>query len=364
MKDKELKIAFFTNKPYNKCETFIKAQMDKLPFEIVHYWGSNLPFNASNNDNLVVKILKKVKLIKRNVSTRLCKDLKKHKVEVIVAQYGMVGAELLVVCKEFSLPLVVHFHGHDAVRKSVLEAYKDSYKAMFNYEKVVVVSVSKEMTKRLIHNGCPKEKIVYNPYGPNPDFLKLELKYSKPQFIGVGRFVEKKAPHLTILAFHTVLKKHPEAKLLLAGTGVLLDSCKDLVEALKIQQNVFFAGQITPLEYQKIITESLAFVQHSIKAQDDDMEGTPVSILEASGAGLPIISTFHAGIPDVVLNKETGLLSTEKDIAQMAENMIWVLENKQKAIKMGAKGKLRVEELFSMDRYISKLSDAIHAISE
>src|SRR5690606_12382105 len=158
----------------------------------------------------------------------------------------------------------------------------------------------------------PKEKIVYNPYGPNPDFLTLDLNYSKAQFIGIGRFVEKKAPHLTILAFHEVLKKHPEATLVLAGDGVLLDSCKDLVEALRIKESVFLVGQITPNKFQEYIKESVAFVQHSIKAQDGDMEGTPVSILEASGAGLPIISTFHAGIPDVILNNETGLLSTEK----------------------------------------------------
>ncbi len=359
-----MKIAFFTNKPYAKCETFIKAQIDRLPFEIIHYCGNNLPFNAANNDSLVVKILKKVKLIKRDASSRLCKDLKRHKVEVVVAQYGMIGAKLLSVCKELSLPLVVHFHGHDAVRKSVLEAYKDLYKAMFNYEKVVVISVSLEMTRCLINIGCPKEKIVYSPYGPNPAFLNLELNYSKPQFIGVGRFVEKKAPHLTILAFNIVLNTHPEAKLILAGSGTLLDSCKDLVEALEIQQNVFFAGQITPHEYQNYIKESLAFVQHSIKAQDHDMEGTPVAILEASGAGLPVISTFHAGIPDVILNKETGLLCVEKDIAQMAENMIWALENKQQAIKMGEKGKLRVSEFFSMDRYIATLANAITSISK
>ncbi|MFI1745811.1 glycosyltransferase family 4 protein [Thalassobellus sediminis] len=359
-----MKIAFFTNKPYDKCETFIKAQIDRLPFDIVHYWGNNLPFNVGNNDSIVVKTFKKLKLIKRDNSTRLHKELQKNKVKVVVAQYGMIGAKLLLVCKELSLPLVVHFHGHDAVRKSVLEAYKASYKAMFNYEKVVVISVSKEMTKRLMQIGCPKEKIVYNPYGPNPDFLNLELNYLKPQFIGVGRFVEKKAPHLTILAFYKVLKKHPEAKLVLAGTGVLLDSCKDLVEALEIQHNVFFAGQITPLEYQKYITESLAFVQHSIKAQDNDMEGTPVAILEAGGAGLPVISTSHAGIPDVILNNETGLLCVEKDIVQMAENMIWMLDNKQQAMEMGKKGKLRVSELFSMDRYISNLSVAITSISK
>ncbi|ALJ04600.1 hypothetical protein APS56_05355 [Pseudalgibacter alginicilyticus] len=359
-----MKIALFTNKPYDKCETFIKAQIDKLPFDIQHYWGHNIPFNLTISNALFFKILKKARIVKQDHFKELCNDLSTKKVQVVLAQYGMIGAKLLPVCKKLSLPLVVHFHGHDAVRKTVLEAYKNSYQDMFNYEKVLIISVSNEMTRRLIKIGCPEEKIVYNPYGPNPSFQKLDLKYSKPQFIGIGRFVEKKAPHLTILAFNNVLKIHPEALLVLAGDGVLLDSCKDLVEALHIKNNVLFPDRITPQEFQQYIVESLAFVQHSIEAQDGDMEGTPVAILEASGAGLPIISTNHAGISDVIIDNETGLLCNEKDIQQMSKNMIWVLENKKQAIQMGNKGKLRVFVSFSMARYLSDLSNVIISSSK
>lgn len=152
--------------------------------------------------------------------------------------------------------------------------------------------------------------------------------------------------------------------MVLAGDGVLLDSCKDLVEALHIKNNVLFPDRITPQEFQQYIVESLAFVQHSIEAQDGDMEGTPVAILEASGAGLPIISTNHAGISDVIIDNETGLLCNEKDIQQMSKNMIWVLENKKQAIQMGNKGKLRVFVSFSMARYLSDLSNVIISSSK
>lgn len=361
---RSMKVAFFTNKPYDKCETFIKAQIDNLPFEIIHYWGENVPFNLKKSENLLFKIFNKFKFIKKDANKCLIKNLKKNKVEVVIAQYGMTGSRLLSICKINRLPLIVHFHGHDAVRKTILDVYKDSYAEMFNYEKTLVISVSSEMTRRLILLGCPEEKIIYNPYGPNFSFLKLNLKFSLPQFVGLGRFVEKKAPHLTILAFNNVLQFHPEAKLVLGGNGVLLDSCKDLVQALKMDKNVFFPGEINSEQFQQYLIESLAFVQHSIEAQDGDMEGTPVSVIEASGAGLPVVSTIHAGIPEVIINNVTGLLSSEKHIEQMSKNMIWMLENKESAIEMGRKGKQHVIKSFNMELYISKLAEAIISISK
>lgn len=360
-----MNIAFITNKSYDYCETFIKAQIDNLPFKIFHYWGRKLPFNLKTyNPNLIFRVLQKLGFIKNKSNLNVfIKNLDLNNIQLVFAQYGIMGEEVLEACKVLKLPLLVHFHGHDAVRKSVLEKYT-RYKNLFSYNKLTVISVSQEMTKRLIAIGCPENKIKYNVYGPENNFLKLEPLYRKKQFISIGRFVNKKAPHLTILAFWEVLKVHKNVTLVYAGDGVLLDSCKDLVEALGIKTHVLFPGRILPTEYQKYLTESVAYVQHSIEAQDGDMEGTPVSILEASAAGLPVISTYHAGIPDVILHQETGLLNAEKDILTMANHLIWILENPQEAQKMGAKGKLRVTEFFSMDKYISNLSNAIISISK
>ena len=105
--------------------------------------------------------------------------------------------------------------------------------------------------------------------------------------------------------------------------------------------------------------ESVAFVQHSITADNGDMEGTPVAVLEASAAGLPVISTFHAGIPDVIIHGETGLLVEEHDVEGMANYMIHLLENPDKAINMGAKGKTHIRDNFSLDRHLNTISELV-----
>ncbi len=357
-----MKVAIVTNKPYSSCETFVKAQIDLLPFEIVQLYGGNLPFRLEGRKYISSSILKRIidRIGGNDPINQTINLLKSQKIDVVLAQYGMVGAEVLPVCKVLNIPLIVHFHGADAVRHSVLKKHKLQYNEMFDYA-TKVISVSHEMTSRLILIGCKREKIVYNPYGPNDSFFNVKLTSANNQFIAIGRFVEKKAPHLLILAFHKVIRKYGKARLVIAGDGALLDSCKDLVFALGIENHVNLPGRISPEEYKNYLKESIAFVQHSIEAQDGDMEGTPVAILEASAAGLPIISTKHAGIPDVVIDGETGLFCRERDINAMADNMIWVLENRDAALEMGKKGKERIKNNFSMKRHIDGLTKIIES---
>tara|TARA_R110002072_G_scaffold117281_14_gene248280 strand:+ start:11446 stop:12528 length:1083 start_codon:yes stop_codon:yes gene_type:complete len=356
-----MNIAIITNKPYGNSETFIKAQIDHLPFNCFHYWGTAIPFQLKPNikTSFFHKLLSKVKTKKSNSEDLFIHDLNKHNIQLVLAHYGMMGTLVFNVCQKLNLPLVVHFHGHDAVRKSVVQSYRESYKNMFNYPKLKIISVSHEMTNRLIALGCPKEKILYNTYGPNKLFLSLTPLYSQKQFVFIGRFVEKKAPHLLLLAFKKSLEKHPDIKLIMAGDGPLLDSCISLTKALQIEDEVYFPGHISPERYMSFLANSLAYIQHSIEAEDGDMEGTPVSILEASAAGLPVISTIHAGIPDVIIHQKTGLLSQELDIDAMSQNMNWLIENKNLAIEMGQMGKKHINANFSFQKHINGLEEIL-----
>src|SRR5690606_24279507 len=117
-----------------------------------------------------------------------------------------------------------------------------------------------------------------------------------------------------------IAKNHPDASLIMAGDGVLLNMCQNLARHLEIEKQVLFPGVITPETYRELLSESLAFVQHSITAANGDMEGTPLAVLEAGAAGLPVISTKHAGIPDVIVDGKTGLLCVEHDVATMANH--------------------------------------------
>src|SRR5690606_28305196 len=97
----------------------------------------------------------------------------------------------------------------------VLEKH-NKYKEVFQYASKVI-AVSKKMEKMLLELGCPREKLVYNVYGPQPEFLKVQPTFSKKQFVAIGRFTDKKAPYYTLMAFKEAIKNHPDATLIMAG---------------------------------------------------------------------------------------------------------------------------------------------------
>ncbi len=342
-------------------ETFIQAHKDQLKGEIYFYFGGYLPTILGNKGKLLTYSI----LIKNKIRRFLglttfdaneaafINSLKQNRIQVVLAEYGPTGHRMVNICEALKVPLVVHFHGFDA---SIHKVIRDcgNYKEVFRYAKYVIV-VSKVMERTLLEIGCPKEKLIYNVYGSQPEFFDVEPRFNKKQLLSIGRFTDKKAPYYTLLAFKKILKKHPETILVMAGDGLLLNTCKNLVRYLKISSNVKFLGVIRPEKYRELLTESLAFIQHSITAQNGDMEGTPLAILEASSAGLPVISTIHAGISDVIKNNKTGYLCEEHDVLSMSKNMLKILNDISLAKKMGNAGKKHIQKNYSLIRHIETL---------
>ncbi|MDG1729366.1 MAG: glycosyltransferase [Algibacter sp.] len=368
MKTNNLNIALFTPNKNPYSETFIQAHKNKLKDTVFYYYGPVSNMKLENHQvlsnkftNLLLKVYTKL-FNKPSTYIReysIIKSLKEQKINVILVEYGDHAFNLLYIIKASNLPVIVHFHGYDASRNKIIKNC-NNYKEVFQISNKVI-AVSKIMQDKLKDLGCLESKIEYNPCAASIEFSKLEPQFLKKQFIAIGRFTDKKAPYYTILAFKKVLKIHPDATLLMAGDGYLLNTCKNLIRYYQLEDSVKLLGIITPDKYRDLLKESLAFVQHSITAKDGDMEGTPVAILEASIAGLPVISTYHSGISDVIKHKETGLLCKEHDIIAMSNHMLQVLDNISLAKKMGAAGKINISNNFSLEQHINKLQNILES---
>ena len=171
--------------------------------------------------------------------------------------------------------------------------------------------------------------------------------------------MEKKAPYLTILAFKKVLDRLPEARLVMVGAGILHDVCSKLIKALHIEHAVELKGVVDHDGVASLMQRSRVFVQHSLVPASGDTEGTPVAILEAGAAGLPVVSTRHAGITDVVIHGKTGFLVDEGDIDGMSEYLYQLLNNPELASQMGKNAREHISANFSMERSIEKLKNIL-----
>ena len=145
----------------------------------------------------------------------------------------------------------------------------------------------------------------------------------------------------------------------MVGDGPLLEPCRQLVKAYDLTGDVLFPGILPPAEVAKLMSRSLAFVQHSVIAADGGAEGTPLAILEAGACGLPVISTRHEGIKDVVIEGETGLLVDEFDITGMAQAMETLAANPARADRIGKNARTHIETNYTLARHIDKLAEII-----
>ncbi len=348
-------------------ETFIQ-QHKKINEKVFFYYGGSVPMYLEGHGKLhTSKIYRFKNLINKKFGRETAfssneyavyKSFKKNNINVVLAEYGPTAVAVLKICNHLQIPLVPHFHGYDATEKTTIHHFKNKYKDLFNYASAVV-AVSKKMIIDLIELGCPIEKINLSPCGPSIEFFQVKPIAIKNQFIAIGRFVEKKAPHLTLAAFKIVNEKYPDSNLVMIGEGELLSVCKHLAELWGIKNKVEFRGILTPEVIRNNLNESVAFVQHSVVAFNGDCEGTPVAVMEASAASLPVIATKHAGINDVIIHGQTGFLVEEFDVKKMAEYMIELIEQPELARKLGEAGRKNIKDNFSLEKNLSELKQVL-----
>ncbi len=285
------------------------------------------------------------------------KFLSDRRIEVVLGNYGISAAHLVEPCRQLGVPLLAIFHGHDASNRRLLAAYRRRYLALFDYA-YAVIAVSKDMQKGLIAMGANPDKVVLIPYGVDVEKFKPVPSRKEKMFLAVGRFVEKKGPEYTIRAFSEVLRKHPDARLVMVGKhDERYMECARLVTALDVGHAVSFPGVLSPDQVASLMARALAFVQHSVTAANGDMEGTPLSILEASASGLPIISTRHAGIKEAVVHGRTGFLVDEKDTAGMAEFMTKLLDDEALVPVLGGAGREHILKHHNQVTQIAKIHE-------
>ena len=267
------------------------------------------------------------------------KLLRRQRISVLLANYGQEGVKFLSICKNLGIPLITHFHGFDAHTTNTLKMYGHKYQDLGRNGNRVI-AVSQTMKRQLSNIGIPEEAIFLIRYGVDTDrFHPIASFPIQPVFLSVGRFVDKKAPYLTLLAFQKVAEVIPGARLVFIGSGDLMEVTRNLCFALNLQNRVDFLGSLRPEEVATQMRAASAFVQHSVTPKHGafagDKEGTPVAVLEAMMIGLPIVASKHSGIGEVIIHNETGLLFEEHDVGAMTRAMLHVARNPELAHRLG-----------------------------
>ena len=143
-----------------------------------------------------------------------------------------------------------------------------------------------------------------------------------------------------------------------------MPSARSLVLELGLEGQVCFLGVCSQDRVAKLMREVRCFVQHSLVAPDGDSEGNPVAVMEAQLSGLPVVATRHAGIPEVVLEGQSGLLVDEGDEESMAQAMAQFVLDPELAARFGECGRQRIQEGFTIEHHLHQVTQLLLRVIE
>ena len=357
-------------------ETFVRANLQGLPFELTAFFGDERPLKspwrlAYGLAIWISKVLTRfrwLRLASWPAAIVTLGLIRHHRPKAVMVEFGFEAVRVMEACAWTGVPLVVHFRGSDASAHGRLGLLHERYRRLLCIAAGVVVK-SKPMAQTLEALGARQDRLLISPSGANTALFKGSApENTSPVFLAVGRFVEKKGPLHTIRAFSLIqsdgVSVEERPQLWMVGEGPLLGEAKSLVQSLVLQDCVHFLGLRTQEEIATLMRDVRGFVQHSLVASDGDSEGSPVAVMEAQLSGLPVVATRHAGIPEVVLDGESGFLVDEGDVAAMARAINRLIEDPALAARLGDCGRRRVLKYFTIDHHLHQVSDLLRQVIE
>jgi len=321
-------------------------------------------FDCSMFDKHVIKRPKSLigrafgKLIRKMIGTsldvdltsflRLRKILKKGNFLAIHAHFGPNAIDILGYAKAYNIPLVVTFHGHDASRLLKNKKYKERLPELFEYASGIII-VSRHMIQNLeldpwldkvyvIPCSVDPEKFVATSNGKSSDVVKI---------VHSGRIATTKGVPDLIRVFSELADKYDNIELHIAGDGKELEYSQELAKGSGHDDKITFYGRVSQDKVKKLLNDSDIFVLNSRTDDKGDMEGTPVTILEAMCLSKPVVSTIHAGIPDVIQHRQNGLLANEYANDELKACIEQLIHNAALRKRLGLEGKATVDKHYT-----------------
>ncbi|EPF16023.1 GDP-mannose-dependent alpha-(1-6)-phosphatidylinositol monomannoside mannosyltransferase [Cedecea davisae] len=245
--------------------------------------------------------------------------------DVFIAHFGPAGVTAAKL-KELGLlkgKIATVFHGIDISHRDALAHYTPEYRQLFERGDLML-PISDLWASRLKQMGCPDGKIAVSRMGVDMD--KFSLRPMKTpgtplEIISVARLTEKKGLHIAIEACRLLKARGVAFRYNILGIGPWELRLKTLIEQLQLDDVVFMPGFKPSHEVKEMLDSADLFLLPSITGEDGDMEGIPVALMEAMAVGIPVVSTIHSGIPELIDAGESGWLVPEKDAFALADRL-------------------------------------------
>lgn len=285
--------------------------------------------------------------------------------DILHCQFGGHGplAERLISRGAVRAKLVTSFRGNDLTASVAARPHR--FKDLFRNGHLFM-PVSQNFRDRLMAYGVPPERIVVHHSGIDVrrfTFSARQAPQGPVELLLVGRLTEKKGHVYALEALAKVIETGRDARLTLIGDGELRGALRERCSDLGIGNRVVFRGSCSQEEVISVMQSSHLLLAPSVTAATGGQEGIPNVLKEAMATGMPVVSTFHSGIPELVLHGISGLLVPERDSDAIASSLISLLDHPEHWPAMGLAARRKVEAEFDSERLNDALVAAYRALA-
>ncbi|NMX21369.1 hypothetical protein C5S30_02805 [ANME-1 cluster archaeon GoMg4] len=287
------------------------------------------------------------------VARYFSKIIKKLDLDILHAHFANEPTfTAMLISKLTGIPFTFTGHAFDIFIDPDVKALKER---MENASAVITPSY---YNKNYLHDltGIDKDKIHVVRACPNIErFKEVKRDEDFPTILTVGRLVEKKGIKYGILAIKELVKEFPEIQYRIVGSGPLESELKELAKSLNLENSVKFLGSLDGDSLLDELSKATIFVLPCVKAENGDMDVCPLTLQEAMIAQTPVIATNLASIPELIENREEGLLIEPKNVEQLVKAISTLLEDESLRKRWGEKGLEKIEKDFNIHTEVEKL---------
>jgi colanic acid/amylovoran biosynthesis glycosyltransferase len=283
--------------------------------------------------------------------------------DVVLAQFGTNGRIALTLrdLGAFDAPIATTWLDYDLSR--ILRQKSPTFYRELLARGDLQLPLSRHFRQRLLGLGCAPEKITVHPVGVDVARFAYAARtlaaHERVKIITVCRLVEKKGIEYGLQALAGLCARGLSFEYHLVGDGPLRARLEQRVLELKLSSQVTLHGLRTRDEVTGLLAQAHVFLSPSVTASDGDEEGVPTAIKEAMAAGLPVVSTRHAAIPELIHHGESGLLSDERDVEALTNNLASLLTQPESWPRMAQAARREIETEYDLHVLNRRLSERL-----
>jgi len=277
--------------------------------------------------------------------------LRAQRYDVVHAQFGHHGSRLSRLRRRGAIDaaIVTSFRGADLTVHVSRDVRR--FAELFRTGDLFL-PVSSEFHRRLVALGVPEQRIRVLRSGIDVDrfaFAPRQRSNGRTTLMCVGRLTEKKGFAYAVDALAMLHARGHDVDLVIIGDGPLLGSLRSRAAALGVADRVTFHGPRTHASVVATMHAAHILVAPSVTAATGDQEGIPNVLKEAMATGMPVVSTTHSGISELVEHGVNGLLAPEHDVEALTTHLEALLHHPEGWGAMGAAGRRKVENEYDME---------------